>query len=116
MVGTPPVGITSGNFNGDGNLDLAVANNSFVSILLGVGNGTFLPAMNINIGDSPLLGILAADFNGDGKLDLAVTNDAPGNDVSVLHGNGDKKLDLVVANEFSQNISVLLGNGDGTFQ
>lgn len=36
MVGTHPVGITSGDFNGDGNLDLAVANNSFVSILLGV--------------------------------------------------------------------------------
>lgn len=143
MVGTHPVGITSGDFNGDGNLDLAVANNSFVSILLGVGNGTFLPAMNINIGDSPLLGILAGDFNGDGKLDLAVTDvDVGANNVSVLLGNGDGtfqpplsfpvgqspvgiasadfngdgKLDLVVANEFSQNISVLLGNGDGTFQ
>ncbi|MGE1049202.1 FG-GAP repeat domain-containing protein [Bacillus sp. GMs2/1] len=144
MVGTHPVGITSGDFNGDGNLDLAVANNSFVSILLGVGNGTFLPAMNINIGDSPLLGILAADFNGDGKLDLAVTNNAPGNNVSVLLGNGDGtfqpstfypagdapiaittgdfngdgKLDLAVTDVDvgANNVSVLLGNGDGTFQ
>ncbi|AFU18122.1 Na-Ca exchanger/integrin-beta4 (plasmid) [Bacillus thuringiensis MC28] len=144
MVGTHPVGITSGDFNGDGNLDLAVANNSFVSILLGVGIGTFLPAMNINIGDSPLLGILAADFNGDGKLDLAVTNDAPGNDVSVLLGNGDGtfqpstfypagdapiaittgdfngdgKLDLAITDVDvgANNVSVLLGNGDGTFQ
>ncbi|PEP14064.1 Na-Ca exchanger/integrin-beta4 [Bacillus wiedmannii] len=144
MVGTHPVGITSGDFNGDGNLDLAVANNRFISILLGVGNGRFLPAMNINIGDSPLLGILAADFNGDGKLDLAVTNDIPSNVVSILLGNGDGtfqpstfypagdapiaittgdfngygKLDLVVTdvNVGANNVSVLLGIGDGTFQ
>ncbi|MES9691332.1 VCBS repeat-containing protein [Bacillus toyonensis] len=142
MIGTHPVGITSGDFNGDGNLDLAVANNSFVSILLGVGNDTFLPAMNINIGDSPLLGILAADFNADGKLDLVVTNDTPSNVVSILLGNGDGTfqaptnyvaetspgqfvaadfnrdgiLDLAVTNTLSSNVSIFLGNGDGTFQ
>ncbi|WP_242268897.1 VCBS repeat-containing protein [Bacillus cereus group sp. BfR-BA-01352] len=142
MVGTHPVGITSGDFNGDGQLDLAVANNSFISILLGAGNGTFLPAMNINIGDSPLIGILAADFNGDGILDLAVTNDEPGNVISILLGNGDGTfqsptnyatgtrpgqfvaadfngdgiLDLAVTNDISGNVSIFLGNGDGTFQ
>lgn len=116
MVGTHPVGITRGDFNGDGNLDLAVANNSFVSILLGVGNGTFLPAMNINIGDSPLLGILAADFNGDGKLDLAVTNDAPGNNVSVLLGNGDGTFQAAVNFEVGQSPEVIIAadfNNDG---
>lgn len=142
MVGTHPVGITSGDFNGDGNLDLAVANNRFISILLGVGNGTFLPAILINIGDSPLIGILAADFNGDGILDLAVTNDEPGNVISILLGNGDGTfqsptnyatgtrpgqfvaadfngdgiLDLAVTNDISGNVSIFLGNGDGTFQ
>ncbi|PFB06901.1 Na-Ca exchanger/integrin-beta4 [Bacillus anthracis] len=134
--------MTSGDFNGDGNLDLAVANDRFISILLGVGNGTFLPAMNINIGDSPLIGILAADFNGDGILDLAVTNDEPGNVISILLGNGDGTfqsptnyatgtrpgqfvaadfngdgiLDLAVTNDISGNVSIFLGNGDGTFQ
>jgi hypothetical protein len=80
------------DFNGDGKLDLAVANfDSFdVSILLGTGTGSFRAATNFDVGNSPV-SVAVGDFNGDGKLDLAV------------------------ANEDSNNVSILLGTGTGSF-
>lgn len=87
-------GIVAGDFNGDGKLDLVMADvqSDTVSTLLGNGDGTFTPASGpiLSVGSSPLA-LAEADFNGDGKLDLAVTNFR---DVT---------------------ISILLGNGDGTF-
>lgn len=72
-----PNAIAVGDFNHDGNLDLAVVNsccpNGGVSILLGKGDGTFLPSVNYSAGDQPV-SIVAADFNRDGNLDLAVAN------------------------------------------
>jgi hypothetical protein len=93
--------IAVADFNGDGNLDLAVSNaGSFeaplqeaehsVSVFLGKGDGTFNPATRFRTGAAPV-GIVAADFNGDGKMDLAT------------------------ADYVSGTTSVLLGNGDGTF-
>jgi streptogramin lyase len=82
-------------FNGDGKLDLVVANDGSnnVSILLGNGDGTFRAAVNYGVGSgSAPTSVAVGDFNGDGKLDLAV------------------------ANELSNNVSILLGNGNGTFQ
>ncbi len=128
------------DLNGDGKVDLAVANSSGVSVLLGNGDGTFQAAVSYG----PAAGSVAvADFNGDSKPDLAVTSSGG---VSVLLGNGngtfqaavnyaagvsassvvagdfngDGKADLAVATtavpSSSDNISVLLGNGEGTFQ
>jgi hypothetical protein len=143
-TGPTPIGVVAGDFNGDGRLDLAVVNSGLddVSILLGNGNGTFGTATNFGAGQTPM-NVVTGDFNGDGKLDLAVTNLA-GNNVSILLGNGngtfgeptdfatgsepefiavgdlngDGKLDLVVSNsgQSANSVSVLLGNGNGTFK
>src|SRR5215469_15577325 len=87
-VGTSPMAISVGDFNGDGKIDIAVANNGSgdVSILLGNGDGTFQSAVNFSAGNNPKA-IAVGDFNGDGKLDLAVfqpgTSSAAGS-VSIL--------------------------------
>ena len=141
-TGEGPQSVTTGDFNCDGILDLAVGNtgSNNVSILLGAGDGTFQAAVNYGVGSSPR-SVTTGDFNGDGKLDLTVANDGS-NNVSILLGNGNGafqgavnygvgsrpyrvavgdfdgngKLDLAVANFSSNNVSILLGNGDGTFQ
>ena len=65
-----------------------------MSVLLGNGDGTFQPQVTYAVGSVPDA-IVAGDFTGDGRTDLAVAN---GN----VFGKG--------------TVSVLLGNGDGTFQ
>ncbi len=114
-----------------------------VTMLLGNGDGTFSLAQNPTFatGSNPWA-IVAADFNADGKLDLAVANQddstltillgngdgtftaATGSPVAVGGGpyalatadlNSDGKLDLVVANQDDSTLTILLGNGDGTF-
>lgn len=93
--GHDPLYVALADFNGDGNLDIAVSNNivnsSTVSVLLGNGNGTFGPRQAFSTNGSNSNGLVTADFNGDGKADLGV------------------------ANNLSANVSVLIGNGDGTF-
>ena len=123
-----------GDFNGDGKLDVAIGN----SIAVGNGDGTFTQGAMLSANGFSV----AADFNGDGKLDLAVC-DGPNNNVAIFLGDGagnfaaapnspvsvgaqpdaivagdfnnDGKLDLAVANASDNTITVLLGNGDGTF-
>ncbi len=127
------------------NIDLAVANqgDNTISILQGNGDGTFLPAVNFALagGFNPTA-LAAADFNGDGDVDLAVTS-AGSNLVQIFLGNGDGTfrtgsnlqfstgvdpvfvatgdfngdgfLDLAIANQTDNTVSILLGNGDGTF-
>src|SRR6266567_4377118 len=152
-VGPNPWYFAVGDFNGDGKLDLAVDDygcpldcnsspSNTVTVLLGNGDGTFLPAPSLTVGNGPA-GVVVGDFNGDGKPDLAVAN-LNDNTLSVLLGNGDGtfqaphtfadpgmthpyfvaigdfnrdgKQDLVVTNHLFATVSVLLGNGDGTFQ
>ena len=93
-----PFSLAVGDFNGDGKPDLAVANtlSKAVSILLGNGDGTFQPRVDYASGYAPY-SVAVGDFNVDGKLDLAVANYGLR---SHEHGN----------------VTVLLGNGDGTFQ
>src|SRR6266700_577854 len=152
-VGANPWYFAVGDFNGDGKLDLAVADygcpldcnsspSNTVTVLLGLGNGTFQPAPSLTVGNGPA-GVAVGDFNGDGRQDLAVAN-VNDNTLSVLLGNGDGtfqaphtfadpgmthpyfvavgdfngdgKPDLVVTNHLFTTTSMLLGNGDGTFQ
>ncbi|HKH98943.1 MAG TPA: FG-GAP-like repeat-containing protein [Candidatus Sulfotelmatobacter sp.] len=93
-AGGNPLSVALGDFNGDGNLDLAVADfrTQQVSILLGKGDGTFPTVTPYSTGANPS-SVVVADFNGDGILDLALTStplgSAPGNLVSLLVGNGD---------------------------
>jgi hypothetical protein len=148
VVEFDPYSIALGDFNHDGNLDMAVAaagsGGPTISVLLGKGDGTFLPAVNYFAGVGPT-SVVASDFNQDGNLDLAVANSlsfyisiflgngdgtftpgpqnpavlAPQQYVFVGDFNGDGIPDLIglsTSNPCKWCISVFLGNGDGTFQ
>ncbi len=142
-VGSSPYRLAEGDFNGDGILDLAVANygGGTVSILIGNGDGTYQTQTTYSVNSAPF-GIAVGDVNGDGKLDLVVGHDGSSS-INVLLGNGDGtfqtasslttpsscvldpkladvnadgKLDIVVGGACSSNVYVFIGNGDGTFQ
>jgi FG-GAP-like repeat/FG-GAP repeat len=137
-VGSIPRFVAVGDFNGDGSLDLAVANSgsNSVSILLSDDISVFVPGSSLAVSSPSSIAI--ADFDKDGNLDLAVTSVST---VSVFLGagtggfgpaanygafsspsslvaadfNGDGNLDLAVNNSSSNLVSVLLGTGIGTF-
>jgi hypothetical protein len=71
-------GVVIGDFNGDGNADLAVANvvDSVISVLLGNGDGSFQPAVRFGV-PTGAFSLTIADFNGDGSPDLAAVADGP---------------------------------------
>jgi hypothetical protein len=87
------------DFNGDGKLDLAIAETNFpngqVSVVLGNGRGGF---------GSPIISpLLSAGINNEDQM-------------LVGDFNGDGKPDLIIMNDYERGFQVLLGNGDGTFQ
>ena len=91
-AGQNPTDITTGDFNADGNLDVAIANHGvkLVTILLGNGRGqfSFAPGSPFNVESDPHPhGIAVADFNGDKKPDIAVDSWAE-NKVLVVFGDG----------------------------
>jgi hypothetical protein len=89
-----PVVLVTGDFNGDGKIDVAVTGSSGVTILLGNGDGTLRTPVTYPSTNAPYL-LAVSDFNQDGKLDLVLAG-ACGNTCGF--------------------VSVLLGKGDGTFQ
>lgn len=84
-AGSGTAGITSADFNLDGNADLAVTNNydGTVSVFEGNGDGTFKTRQDFNVGTQPG-DMIAADFNGDGRPDIAFVRNG---NMSVLINN-----------------------------
>jgi Calx-beta domain/FG-GAP-like repeat/FG-GAP repeat len=74
--------VVLGDFNNDGNLDIATTGQDGVIVLPGRGDGTFSEHLSAAAGSNPV-GLAAGDFNGDGWLDAATANNW-GNDISVL--------------------------------
>jgi len=101
-VGNAPGSIVAADFDGDGKMDLAVANfgSRNVSILLGNEGGTFQKAVNYDAGIARAASMAVGDFNDDGKLDIAVIELSPNSLGSLSPGV----------------LHILLGNGDGSFQ
>jgi hypothetical protein len=131
-AGAGPVGVSLGDFNGDGKQDIVVTNYyqgnpprnpgpriSGVRVYLGNGDGTFQGAL-VYKSDLGTKAVTVADFNGDGVPDLAIANygwfaDA-GNTVSILFGKGDGTLQTGQSYEVGYSpTSVVAGdfNGDG---
>lgn len=97
-----PIRIVVADLNGDGFEDLAVLNGNYldatnVTVLLGHGDGTFTPATLSSPAGSDPVSIAAGDFNGDGIVDLAV---------------GGVNYNVYPS---TQGLTILLGNGDGSF-
>ncbi len=142
FTGLKPNSVATADFDGDGNVDIVTADGQSrdLGVLFGQGRGRFARAEFFELTGSPYT-VVAADFDGDGHPDLAAT---AANSVEVLIGDGrgdfstptkytvgstpmdlevsdfdsDGVPDLVALNDFvpqASDLSVLLGNGDGTF-
>ncbi|HEY6271445.1 MAG TPA: FG-GAP-like repeat-containing protein [Terriglobales bacterium] len=100
VTGPEPTNVVSGDFNRDGLPDLAVTDQiaGSVTILLGVGGGSFAFGQEISTGLNPTQ-IVTGDFNHDGNLDLAVAL-SEADAVEILLGNGN--------GTFHQGISIAL--------
>jgi type II secretory pathway component GspD/PulD (secretin) len=106
-VGNNPVALAAADFNSDNLVDLAVANQSdnTISILINQDGGNFVAATN-----SPF--VLPKTQTGPTGIAAGIL----GNTITTSAGVTVPSEDLVIANSTSNNVTVLLGNGDGTFQ
>lgn len=144
--GSLPYCLSIADFNNDSYLDVAAANfgSNSIGVLFGYGDGTFTDELEISTGDGSGPNWLAiADFNADYQLDIVVANwgsdsmlillqdghkpflnqvtHSTGDNsqpcsVAVGDFNNDHKMDIVVANYGNDNVGILLGYGNGTFQ
>jgi hypothetical protein len=143
--GSDPAALAVGEMTGDAHADLAVANaaSDTVSILAGDGAGgfSFVSSLTLSAATSPSA-IAIGDLDHDDEQDLVVVGEGSSR-LGVFLGNGDgtftpppgfpavagtnptavaldtldgnAHLDVVVANAGSDDVTVLLGDGDGTF-
>ncbi|MDP2709786.1 MAG: FG-GAP-like repeat-containing protein [Solirubrobacteraceae bacterium] len=138
-----PQSVAIADLDGDGKLDVTVANlfTNDVSVLLGDGAGGLGSAANFATGSLPVA-LAVADLDGDGKRDVATANLSGSTSVLLGDGagglgspsafglgsgangpsaivvgdpNGDTEPDLITANGTSHNVSVLAGDGAGGF-
>ncbi|MBW7475566.1 cadherin-like beta sandwich domain-containing protein [Paenibacillus oenotherae] len=140
-AGSFPTDMTVADFNGDGHMDVAVANTSSgdISVRLGIGDGTFSSQATYPSGNYTT-SVTNGDFNGDGKIDLAAANQTTDtvsiflgigdgtfasalsiptlvspNYIAVADFNNDSKMDLAVSHRTIDQVSIMIGIGDGTF-
>jgi hypothetical protein len=145
MVGGDPAPVTILDINNDSKPDLLVPQNAdgTIAVLLGNGNGTFQAQQSFASGGQNPTAIVASDFDSDGDVDLAVANDVPAHNITIFLKNAagsfvaqnppyavgarpggitakdlnnDGKTDLIVGIGAPGKVTVLLGNGNGTFQ
>ncbi len=97
VAGTLPWVLVAGDFNGDGNQDLAVADRSLraVNVFFGNGQGAFSTGPSLALSAVPTA-IVTGDFNNDGRLDLAVAS-------SPRQG------------QTGSTVTIFLNQGNGTF-
>jgi hypothetical protein len=123
-TGTEPISLAVGDFNGDGKLDLAMAclYDNAVAILLGNGDGTFqntvapiVAEYTTGKGTGPY-SVAVGAFGSSSTLDLAVT-DSASNQVSILFGNGDGTFQIPMSSDMyttgTEPTSVAVGNLNG---
>jgi uncharacterized protein (TIGR03437 family) len=98
FAGGGPNSLAAADFNEDGKLDLAVIlpRTSQIAVMLGQGNGGFYGSQVTQLSPESILTIFATDINGDKLIDLVAISNA--------------------SNGVGGSASVLVGNGDGTFQ
>jgi hypothetical protein len=97
VAGTSPIGLVAADFNGDGDMDLAVADKATdkVDLFFGNGTGSFTTGPVLSL-SAPPTAIITGDFNGDGKPDIAVACTA-------------------AAGGSTTSVDVFLNTGGGTF-
>ena len=119
-------GAATGDFNGDGRLDLLSVSQcspmpckSTISVALGRGDGRFrAPIKSATEGFPSGDFVVVGKFNNDKKFDIAFLSWAPQNALAVVLGNGDGSFGPTALYPLSLGAHGLLGgdlNGDGKF-